>query len=134
MCALALTMKDQEVIILMNDLAPDYDMFRMKEKPRKIRARLSRRGCLWGGLGAPRLTRLINVRRFAFVPSFFLSAKSSGDTPPTSSLKLFGVIFRNLRHFIYRCSNTFVQAHADDAIPKEHRRRELHSVRRHPFS
>ena len=33
-------MKDQEVTILMNDLAADYDMFRMKEKPRKIRAGL----------------------------------------------------------------------------------------------
>ena len=33
--ALALTMKDQEVTILMNDLAADYDMFRMKEKPAK---------------------------------------------------------------------------------------------------
>jgi hypothetical protein len=32
--------KDQEVTILMNDLAADYDMFRMKEKPRKIRAGL----------------------------------------------------------------------------------------------
>jgi hypothetical protein len=32
---LALTMKDQEVTILMNDLAADYDMFRMKEKPAK---------------------------------------------------------------------------------------------------
>ena len=38
--ALALTMKDQEVTILMNDLAADYDMFRMKEKPRKIPAGL----------------------------------------------------------------------------------------------
>ena len=33
-------MMDQEVTILMNDLAADYDMFRMKEKPRKIRAGL----------------------------------------------------------------------------------------------
>jgi hypothetical protein len=66
MRALALTMKDQEVIILMNHLAAAYDKladkaaargkrgkFRMKEKPRKIRAGLSRRGCLWGGRGLP---------------------------------------------------------------------------------
>jgi hypothetical protein len=33
-------MKDQEVTVLMNDLAADYDMFRMKEKPRKIPAGL----------------------------------------------------------------------------------------------
>jgi hypothetical protein len=51
----------------MNYLAANYDMFRMKEKPRKMRAGLSRRGCR--GMGAPRLTRLINVRRF---PSFLL--------------------------------------------------------------
>ena len=31
-------MKDREVTILMNDLAADYDMFRMKEKPGKIRS------------------------------------------------------------------------------------------------
>ena len=42
---LLLTMKNQEVTIL--DLAADYDMFRMKEKPRKIRAGLiARRGCV----------------------------------------------------------------------------------------
>jgi hypothetical protein len=71
-------MKDQEVTILMNDLAADYDMFRMKEKPRKIRAGLSRRGD-WGlGSGDPRLTRLVNAIRF---PSFllFLSGKEFGE-------------------------------------------------------
>jgi hypothetical protein len=72
-------MKDQEVTILMNDLAADYDMFRMKEKPRKIRAGLSRRGD-WGARvrGDPRLTRLVNAIRF---PSFllFLSGKEFGE-------------------------------------------------------
>ena len=51
----------------------------MKEKPRKIRAGLSRRGCVWGlGRGAPRLTRPVNVRRF---PSFllFLFGKKFGE-------------------------------------------------------
>ena len=80
----ALTIKDQEVTILMNDLAADYDMFRMKEKPRKIRTGLSRRGD-WG-LGSVR-------------------------TPAISS-KL-TLTMRSL---------------------KKHRRRELHSVRRHSFS
>ena len=50
--ALALTMKDQEVTILMNDLAADYDMFRMKEKPRQIRTGLSRQGD-WGARVCP---------------------------------------------------------------------------------
>jgi hypothetical protein len=70
--------------MLMNDLAADYDMFRMKEKPPKIRT-----GSLDGEIGG-----LGSVRTPAI---------SSKLTPTMRSLK-------------------------------KHRRRELHSVRRHSFS
>ena len=59
--ALALTMKGQEVTILMNDLAADYDMFRMKEKPRKIRTGLARRGD-WGARVCPNTGYIISSK------------------------------------------------------------------------
>ena len=66
-------MKDQEVTILMNDLAADYDML-----PAKY-ARGSLDGKIGGlGSGVPRLTRLVNAIRF---PSFllFLFGKELGE-------------------------------------------------------
>jgi hypothetical protein len=63
----------------------------MKEKPRNIRAGLSRRGCRGGLGGSP--SNLTNQRpSLPFVPALSLWQKIG--TPPTVSQKFFGVIFR----------------------------------------
>jgi hypothetical protein len=65
----------------MNDRAADYDMFRMKEKPRKIRAGLSRREDWRARVGgAPRLTRLVNAIRSLRSCSFSLAKSSRSST------------------------------------------------------
>ena len=60
-------MKDQEVTILMNDLAADYDMFRMKEKPRKIRTGLARRGD-WGARVCPNTGYIVQAHADDQIP------------------------------------------------------------------
>ena len=87
-------MKDREVTILMNDLAADYDMFRMKEKPGKIRSlkrNLSQR--------SPRryAARILKVTerslfQLVLIP-FLVCANSDSTTAHRQSLRSVGGFF-----------------------------------------